>query len=191
MLALTAFVLVLAVLVLVALFALMDQYRTLELVREHLGINDTPQPLPHPDPAPRPSEAGLPAELDTAGHLVLLFLSTTCGTCKTVATALRGKPTAHLHVVLKAHSPAVGAEWCRETGLPPERVTLDVTSSVADAYQLRTTPAAYVLDRGQVLLAQTIPSFRQLAPLLTPGATVLPRPPTPVTAGPQPSPGSP
>lgn len=179
MLALTVLVLVLVVLTLVALLALVDQYRTLELVREHLGINDTPRPLPKPDPAPLPSQAGLPSGLDASDHVVLLFLSTSCSTCKTVATALRGRSLSHLHVVLKAHSPREGAEWCRDAGLPAERVTIDTTAEVADAYQLRTTPAAYVLARGTIVMAQTIPSFRQLQPLLTPGGVVLPQTPQP------------
>ncbi len=179
MLALTVLVLVLVVLTLVALLALVDQYRTLELVREHLGINDTPRPLPKPDPAPLPSHAGLPAELDAVDHLVLLFLSTSCSTCKTVATALRGRSLSRLHVVLKAHSPREGAEWCGDVGLPAERVTVDTTAEVANAYQLRTTPAAYVLARGGIVMAQTIPSFRQLQPLLTPGGVVLPQPSAP------------
>lgn len=177
MLALTVLVLVLVVLTLVALLALVDQYRTLELVREHLGINDTPRPLPKPDRAPRPSQVGLPPGLDAADHVVLLFLSTSCSTCKTVATALRGRSLSHLHVVLKAHSSREGTEWCGDVGLAAEKVTVDTTTEVADAYQLRTTPAAYVLSRGAIVMAQTIPSFRQLQPLLTPGGVVLPSAP--------------
>lgn len=167
MIALTVLTLVLAVLVLVCLLALVDQYRTLELIREHLGVNDTPRPIDHPRGRVVPSEVGLPPELDARPHLVVLFLSTSCSTCKTVATALRGKDVPALHVVLKTHSEVAGAEWCREAGLAPERVTFDTTGRVAAALGTDITPAAYVIRDEAVLLAQTIPSYRQLEPLLT------------------------
>jgi hypothetical protein len=172
--ALTALVLVLTVLLLVCLFALMDQYRTLELVRDHLGINDSPRPLTFPSGEIVPSEAGLPAHLDGADHLVVLFLSTSCTTCKTVANALRGKRAEGLHVVVRSRSEALGREWAQEAGLAPDAVTVAADDHIADAFELRVTPAVFVLRGGHIALAQTVPSARQLEPLLA-GPLTLPR----------------
>lgn len=167
MIALTVLALALALLLLVCLLALVDQYRTLEVIRQHLGVNDAPRPIDHPRGRVVPSATGLPAELDGLPHLVLLFLSTSCTTCKTVANALRGKDVPALHVVLKTHSEAAGAEWAREAGLRLDRITFDTAGTVADALQVDITPAAHVIRDEAIVIAQTVPSYRQLEPLLT------------------------
>lgn len=177
MIALTIVVVALAVLVLVCLLALVDQYRTLELVREHLGVNDAPRPIDHRPGPLVPSEVGLPGHLDARGHLVVLLLSTSCTTCRTVAVALRGKDLPALHVVVRSAAADEGRAWCAEVGLAPHAVTLDVGGAVAAALGVTITPAALVVRDGGVVLAQTVPSYRQLEPLLS-GRVLAGLPPT-------------
>lgn len=166
MIALTVLVLVLAVLVLVCLFALMDHHRTLEEVRDHLGTGDAPRPLTHPV-GPIPTTAvGLPRWVEEAEHAVVLFLSTTCATCATVARGFGRGPHPDLHVVVRTPTTAVGTQWCAEVGLPADLVTLATDDGIADVFDLRVTPAGFVLRRGGIAVAQTVPSPTQLRALL-------------------------
>lgn len=178
MIALTALVLVLAALVLVCLFALMDQHRTLEDVRDHIGTGDAPRPLTHPVGPVVASEVGLPAALDGADHAVVLFLSTTCNTCATVASGLRGPLPADVHVVVRTPALAVGQAWCEEVGLRPEIVTIATDDRIADAFELRVTPAGFVLRNDRIAVAQTVPTPRQLQALLDQRALLAVGPPT-------------
>lgn len=182
MIALTALVLVLTGLVLVCLFALMDQHRTLSELRDHLGAGDNPRPLTHPVGPIVASEIGLPAELDGADHAVVLFLSTTCATCATVARSLRGVVPEDLHVVVRTPSPGAGAAWCEEVGLRPALVTLATDDRIADAFGLRVTPAGFVLTHDRIATAQTVPTPRQLEALLDQRALLAVGPPTAPTA---------
>ncbi len=172
MIALTALVLVIAVLVLVCLFALMDQYRTLEEVRDHLGTGDEPRPLTYPTDVIVPSSVGLPAALDGAEHAIVLFLSTTCGTCATVARGLRGPLAPDVHIVLRARSDADGTGWRADAGLAPESTTIATDDRIADAFGLRVTPAGFVLRHDRIVVAQTVPSPRQLVALLDQAAAL-------------------
>lgn len=167
MIAVVVLLLALAVLVLVCLFALIDQYRTLEIVRQHLGVDDAPRPIDHPRGEVVAAAVGLPARLDDLPQVTLLFLSTSCSTCQAVATALRGRSLPTLHVVLKAPSAQRGAEWLRDVGLDPAGATIDVGGRVAAGLMVDITPSALLLHDRHVTLAQTIPSARQLEPLLT------------------------
>jgi hypothetical protein len=175
--ALTGLVLVIAVLVLVCLFAIMDQYRTLEEVREHLGTGDAPRPLTHPTTPVVASEIGLPARLDGADHAVILFVSTTCATCATVARGLRGPLAPDIHIVLKAVSEPDGVTWCGEIGLDPDHVTIATDDRIADAFGLRVTPAGFVLHHDRIAVAQTVPTPRQLVALLDQAAALAVGPP--------------
>ncbi|HEX6686108.1 MAG TPA: hypothetical protein VF062_25265 [Candidatus Limnocylindrales bacterium] len=160
---------VLSVLMVICLLALVDQYHTLELIRAKLKIEDNPQPLNVPrDRAP--SGIGLPLELDGKPHLVVLFLSTSCNTCRSIAKGLNDSPSPNIWVVLEhAHTAERALQWLDAVALPADRVTIDLDGSVADALTIDVTPSAVVFREGRVLLAQTIPSFRQLTPLLSAG----------------------
>ncbi|MFF7788141.1 hypothetical protein [Streptomyces sp. NPDC007991] len=159
---------VLSVLVLVCLLALVDQYQTQQLIRRRLELDDAPSPIDLPlDRALAPSAIGLPAELDDHEHLVVLFLSTTCDTCRTIAKKLNGKPPQTLWIVLVEGSAERAAEWFSSTGVPRNQGTVDLDGRISDALELDITPAALVYRRGEVVLGQTVPSFRQLDPLLT------------------------
>lgn len=180
MIALTALVLLLVLVVLVSLFALMDQHRVLLEIQEHLGTGDAPRPLTHPIGPVVASDAGLPAHLDGAERAVVVFLSTTCATCATVGRGLRGPLAPELHVVVRAPSAAEGARWYEEVGLHAGSVTVSTDDRVADAFGLRVTPAAFVLRHDHIVVAQTVPTVRQLTALLDQVAALAGEPvPTP------------
>ncbi|GAA1704926.1 thioredoxin domain-containing protein [Fodinicola feengrottensis] len=161
---------VLGLLLAVCLLALVDQYRTLELIRARLKLEDNPEPIQLPvDRLIAPSAIGLPAELDSEPYLVLLFLSTSCTTCRSIADGLRKQNSSNLWVVLQqAHSEAEGAQWLANMGIAQDRSTVDVSGDVAVALEIDVIPSVAIYRNGEPLLAQTIPSFRQLTPLLSP-----------------------
>ncbi|WP_371649047.1 MULTISPECIES: TlpA family protein disulfide reductase [unclassified Streptomyces] len=159
---------VLSLLVSICLMALVDQYQTLQLIRGRLELDDAPAPVVIPgDRVLAPSAIGLPAELDHREHLVVLFLSTTCATCRALAKKLGGRPPDNLWVVLVEGDAERAADWFAAAGLPRTRATVDLDGRISDAFGLDVTPAAFVYRRGEVLLGQTIPSFRQLDSLLS------------------------
>ncbi|MFF1477149.1 hypothetical protein ACFVYD_06165 [Streptomyces sp. NPDC058301] len=159
---------VLSLLVLICLLALVDQYQTQQLIRGRLELDDAPAPVDIPgDRVLTPSAIGLPAELDEHEHLVVLFLSTTCNTCKTIAKKLHGRPPKSLWVVLVEGSAERAEAWFADTGLPQAQRSVDLDGRISDAFELDVTPAAFVYRHGEVVLGQTIPSFRQLDSLLT------------------------
>lgn len=159
---------VLSVLVLICLLALVDQYQTQQLIRGRLELDDSPAPVEIPgDRVLAPSAIGLPTEFDDHEHLVVLFLSTTCDTCKTIAKKLNGRPPNALWVVLVEGSLERAEAWFASTGLSQAQGSVDLDGRISDAFELDVTPAAFVYRRGEVVLGQTIPSFRQLDSLLT------------------------
>jgi hypothetical protein len=163
-------VVLLSLVVLVCLLALVDQYRTMELIRAKLKLEDNPEPIPIPNDRPvNPSAIGLPAELDSRAHLAVLYLSTTCTTCRSIAKGLQAKPSADVWVVLM-HAPdaEAGAAWLAAADLPADRASVDIHGDIASAFGIDTVPSVVVYREGDVVLAQSIPSFRQLVPLLSP-----------------------
>ena len=165
---------VLCLLVLICLLALVDQYRTLELIRARLNLEDNPEPISLPrDRSVVPSAIGLPSALDATSYLVVLILSTSCNTCRAIAHGMKGKSWADVWVVLEqARSAEEGAEWISGVGVPDDRTTIDIDGAVAAALGISLTPSVVLYRDGEALLAQTIPTFRQLTPLLS--ASTLP-----------------
>jgi hypothetical protein len=163
-------VVLLSLLVLVCLLALVDQYRTMELIRAKLKLEDNPEPIPIPNDRPvNPSAIGLPNELDARAHVAVLFLSTSCTTCRSIAKGLQTKPSTDVWVVLM-HAPneEAGAAWLAAAQMPAERASVDVHGDIASALGIDVVPSVVVYREGDIVLAQSIPSFRQLVPLLSP-----------------------
>jgi hypothetical protein len=163
-------VVVLSLLVLLCLLALVDQYRTMELIRARLKLEDNPEPIPIPNDRPvAPSAIGLPAELDSRAYLAVVFLSTTCITCRSIANGLQTKPSDDVWVVLlHAHNKEEGAAWLATAEIPTDRASVDPGGAIASALGIDVVPSVVVYREGEVVLAQSIPSFRQLVPVLSP-----------------------
>ncbi|MCX5065806.1 hypothetical protein OOJ91_07925 [Micromonospora lupini] len=158
----------LSVLMGICVLALIDQYQTLELIRTSLKLEDNPSPIPIPmDDSIKPSLVGLPSRLDVQPHLALLFLSVSCTTCRSIAEGLRRKDQELVWVVLQqAHSEEEGRAWLAGLNMPLDRATIDVDERVARAIGIDTVPSVVLYRSGEAFLAQTLPSFRQLQPLL-------------------------
>jgi hypothetical protein len=161
---------ILSILVVICVLALVDQYLTLEVIRNRLKLEDTPEPIALPrDRSLAPSAVGLPSDLDSWPHLVALFLSTSCTTCRSIAEGMRTQPSSNVWVVLQqVRDVEHGTQWLADVGLPAERATIDLDGSVAETLGISIIPSAVLYREGDPLLAQSIPSFRQLTPLLSP-----------------------
>lgn len=166
MIAILVIMVILAVLMAVCLLALVDQYRTLDIIRRDLGINDTPQPVSYPQSAPvSPSGIGLPFHLNNRRRVIVLFLSTTCSTCRGIASALHGFVPDDLWIVVESRSEETAIGWLGGVGMEIGAVTYD-QGAIASQLELDITPAAFIYEDGTLIRAQTVPSFRQLKLLL-------------------------
>lgn len=163
---------VLAVLVLVALLALVDQHQSLEVVRRHLAASTKPVAVEYENPGVSLASLGLPARLDDREQLNLVILSTSCTVCQTLGQAMRKAPRENLWIVLDAPTPAHGDRWLSTVGLDRRIVTVDDGRRIVAAFGITMTPAVLVLSKGKPLVAQTAPSYEHLEPLLL--ATELP-----------------
>lgn len=157
----------------VCVLALMDQYKGLLQIRRGLGLIDTPRVLEIPNlgAAPAPSALGLPAQLDAEAAAVVVFLSTKCTICRSIAEGLGGVVPTRMWVVLEGPSPEACAHWLAEVRLSGERIVEDVAGEIARRLHLEVVPAALVFDRGKLTHAQTLPSLRQLERVLSQSPT--------------------
>lgn len=160
----------LAAAVFVQFGALVEMFNQLQQIRRHLGMFDLPRPIDlGAVQGLCPSELGLPAELDSADHAVVLFLSDRCQTCFTLAQALAGAPLPpSLWLVLVP----IGDpdEFLREYQLSGERILIDPEERLFGQLGLDVTPAAIVVRAGRVDEAQTVPTARQLFAALSPAS---------------------
>lgn len=67
----------------------------------------------------------------------------------------------------QAHSAEQGREWLLDAGLPEDRAVVDLDGRIAGALGIDVIPSVVLYDEGEPFIAQTIPSFRQLVPLLS------------------------
>ena len=157
---------VVAVLQVICLLALVDQYKSLLQVRNALLLVDTPQELPLLGlDGVRPSAVGLPARLDSEEFAIVVLLSNKCGTCTAVARGFGRFPAPGWAVVA-----AASEDQCRvfqeEVGLHGDRVLLDVGGRIADRLKVHSFPTAIVFSNGAAVNSRAIPSNRQLRRLL-------------------------
>lgn len=146
---------------------MVDQRRTLDHVRQHLARAARPEPIEYIRPSPTLASVGLPPALGEFSHLVLLFLSTSCTSCLSLARRVGKSTSEHVWIVLSAPSVSVGWEWIEDVGLRKDFVTVDEDHRAFTGFGVGITPAILVLRRGEVMLGQTVPSYEQLEPLLS------------------------
>ena len=161
---------VVAIIQVVCVLALVDQYRGLIQIRESMGLIDTPQPIELAAMAasPSPSDIGLPAHLDAAERVVVAFLSTKCMTCRTIGRGLHGRVPRDLWVVVEGPTDEECDRWLDDVGLARERVMVEnMNDGVASRLDLSVFPSALVFDQGFLTAAETLPSSRQLSRLLS------------------------
>jgi hypothetical protein len=168
---------VIAILQVICLLALVDQYKGLLQIRESMGLLDTPEPiqLAALTAAPAPSELGLPERLDAEERVVVAFLSTKCTTCRNIGKGLRGHIPTNMLVMLEGPRQDACEQWLTEVGLSGERVLIEsMHDGVASRLDLSIFPSALIFEAGSLRAAQTLPSTRQLRQLLieAPSSTV-------------------
>jgi hypothetical protein len=149
------------------LFALVDQYKSLLQIREALRLVDTPNEIPLFDlQGTLPSSAGLPATIDSEPFAVILLLSTKCTTCKAVARGMGGQVPVHSWALVEGGSERECLEFKEEVGLPDKQVLIDVGGRIAQKLGTRIFPSAIVFSNGVARSARTVPSYRQFRQLL-------------------------
>jgi hypothetical protein len=149
------------------LFALVDQYKSLLQIRDALRLVDTPQELPLIGvDGILPSSIGLPAVVDAEPFAVVLLLSTKCTTCKAVARGMNGQVPARSWAVIEGRSDDECREFQREVGLAGQEVLIDVGGQIADRLRTRTFPSAVVFSNGAARSVRTVPSYRQFRQML-------------------------
>jgi len=157
---------VLSVLVLVCLLALVDQHKSLETVRRHLSSTSKPQAIPFHPADQSLAQLGLPAQLDQRRQLILIFLSTSCTACRSLARPLGKAPRDKMWIVLEAPSETAALRWLSGVGLPNKNVTIEVDQRAISAFGVEVTPAVLVFHGGNPVVGQTAPTYEHLEPLL-------------------------
>jgi hypothetical protein len=138
-------------------------YQQLKQVRDYLELVDSPIPVElGSSVGQRPSAVGLPAELDEAEHALVVFLTTSCATCRTIAGNVGGGALPSTVWVVVEPSQGVSTEFLDEFDLHGPRVLLDEGSAVADALGVDVTPVGLTVRDGRWTEGRTIPSVRQL-----------------------------
>ena len=167
MVLLTMGLIAVALLQVLCLLALVDQYKGLLQIRTSLKLVDTPYDLGLAvDEAPRPSAVGLPADFDTEDIVIVIVFSTKCASCVTVAQGMRGRVPGPAWALIAAGSEEQCREFQRSAALPSDRVLIDVGGLIASGLNVRTFPSAVVFSKGELKTAMTIPSHRQLRNLI-------------------------
>ena len=145
--------------------ALVEVFRQLTELRGTLNINDEPIPLGLKAGERRTDEIGLPSELAVEPKAIVVFLSTKCATCLTIAEAFRGGSPATVWFVLPSPpEPTDLIEGGRSQSV--DRVIVDADSEIADKLGLNVTPAVLTVSYGEITRAQAVSMPRQVLALI-------------------------
>lgn len=157
----------LALIQVVCVFALVDQYKSLLQLRDALRLVDTPNELPVLGlDGTLPSSVGLPAVIDGEPFALVLLLSTKCTACKAIARGIGGQVPHKTWPVIEGRSESECREFQEAAELPAERVLLDPGGRIADGLKTRIFPTAIIFSKGVAVLARSIPSYRQFRQLV-------------------------
>jgi hypothetical protein len=167
--------------------ALAEAYRSIRQIRESSGLLDTPVPVDLGTALHRPpSELGLPPELDSAVHAVVVYLDKRCSTCNVIVDSLSGGLPKGMWLILIAPSTAEALSWfdevgARQGGDAARRVVAMSADEVQRHLGALVTPLAIEIEGGRLTRARTVPSTRQFYALV-PATLTLSRLPEEVAA---------
>ncbi len=147
------------------LMALVDQYKGLLQIREHLGLKDAAADLDVSPRGIRASDAGLPVPFMMEQRVVGLLFSTKCASCYTVAEGFRGKAPGGAWVIITG-SEAQCAGFRDRVGLRGERILDDINGEIAERLLIRTFPSALLFNGGVLAAAKAVPSVREMRRVL-------------------------
>ena len=162
----------LAAVIFIGLGALVELFRQVQQIRRHLDLDDRPTPLDLGRLVGKPATTvGLPAELDRTRAAMVLFLTSKCATCRSIAAAFKGAVPLAMWVVVEPVSGDDADLFVEEFRLLGERTVVDRGGRIADRLGLDVTPSAVLVDGGRLQRAETVPSSRQafaMLPLVRP-----------------------
>lgn len=172
MLVLAICIAVIALIQVICVLALIDQYRGLLKIRANLGLIDATQPLELAaiGAGTAPSAIGLPAGLDLEERTAVLFLSTTCSTCRTIGQALQGRVREPLWLVIEGPSTEACTKWLSDVRLSGDRIAQDIHGDIAARLGLEIAPSALIFQSGQLVRAAAVSSVRQLQRFVAQGS---------------------
>lgn len=158
---------VLAAVVFVQLGALMELFRQVQQIRQHMDLEDRPAPLALGRLTEEPATSvGLPAELDHARSAMVLFLTSRCATCRSIAAAFKAAVPLAMWVVVEPIADDDADAFVEEFQLVGDRTIVDRGGHIADRLGLDITPAAIFIEHGRLQRAETVPSSRQAFAML-------------------------
>lgn len=154
----------LAVLVALCAAALVEVFRQLAEIRHSLNLEDLPIPIALKGGKVGVSEIGLPHAIADAPAAIIVFLSPKCASCLAIAEAFRGGAPGSVWFVLP--TPPVPEQMVDALAASAERIVLDEADAIADAVDLRVTPAVLTASYGEISRAQAVSSPRQVMSLI-------------------------
>lgn len=162
--------------------ALVEVFRQLADVRSALNLDDRPLPLAIKPGELQTAALGLPDEIEQEPEALIVFLSSKCATCLSIAEAFRGGSPSSVWFVLH-EADAAGRLW-ETLHESRTRVVVDDGERIATNARLEVTPAVMTARFGDVARVQAVSSPRQVISMIP---VVAPRSPNAsVMTGPSP-----
>lgn len=154
----------LAVLVAACCAALVEVFRNLADIRAVLNLQDRPAPLKLKLSDATVDRVGLPEEMRRQPESIVVFLSSKCGTCLTIAEAFHGGAPASVWFVISGASPA--DVMLEKLVASRGRVVVDEDDQIAFAIGLNVTPSVLSLSYGEITRAHVVSSARQVLAMI-------------------------
>jgi hypothetical protein len=149
--------------------ALVEVFRQLADIRQAFDLDDEPLPLDLGRNGLRAAELGLPARIEGLPEAIVVFLSTKCAACASIAHLFSGgSPESVWFVVQAEHDAASLIETLERAG---ERLVVDIDGRMTAELGLEVTPSVLTVRYGEVVRAQAVSSPRQvlgLVPVVAP-----------------------
>jgi hypothetical protein len=140
--------------------ALVEVFRNLRDIRTVLNLEDEPTPMELATRELELGDLGFAPALESEPEAIVVFLSSKCGTCRTIAEAFRGgAPETVWFVLSGTPEPTPLLETLAHS---LERVIVDIDDEVANRIGVHVTPSVLTLSYGRVTRAQAVSSARQV-----------------------------
>jgi hypothetical protein len=160
----------LTLLVLTCCGALVEVFQQLEQVRTTIKLDDKPIPLELRSGGTSVTDLGLPPVLAEIPEMILIFLSSKCVTCKSIAHAFRGGAPERVWFILETDADG-RKELSAALSTTESRIVWDKTGQIAKVAGIDITPSVVTLSYGAIVRAYAVSSAHQVFALIP---TVLP-----------------
>jgi hypothetical protein len=160
----------LTLLVLICCGALIEVFQQLEQVRTTIKLDDKPIPLELRSGGTSVTDLGLPSALVDIPEMILIFLSSKCVTCKSIAHAFRGGAPERVWFILETDEDG-RKELSDVLSATESRIVWDKSGEIATVAGIDITPSVLTLSYGTIVRAYAVSSAHQVFALIP---TVLP-----------------